>query len=72
MSKTEIMDSVDRMNRVASELIHAIHKRDALAADVTAVNAQIAELEARLSTVEKGIGSLMETYRANVACSRSA
>src|SRR5258708_35980777 len=47
-------DSVDNLSR---NLDHARVKRDALASDVTALTAQIAEIEARLSEEKKRRGS---------------
>jgi hypothetical protein len=61
--KGELVDRFKHMTVLRVDLAHAIDKRDALASDVTALNAQIAELEARLSGVEKGIGLLKETTR---------
>src|SRR5260221_8040486 len=46
-------DSVDNLSR---NLDHARVKRDALASDVTALTAQIAEIEARLSEEKKRRG----------------
>ena len=61
--KGELVDRFKHMTALRVDLAHAIDKRDALASDATALNAQIAELEARLSGVEKGIGLLKETIR---------
>jgi hypothetical protein len=61
--KGESVDRFKRMTALRVDLAHAIDKRDALASDVTALSAQIAELEARLSGVEKGIGLLKDTTR---------
>jgi hypothetical protein len=59
--KGELVDRFKHMTALRADLAHAIDKRDALSSDVTALNAQITELEARLSGVEKGIGLLKET-----------
>ena len=59
--KRELLDGLDRAATLKMELAHALDKRDTLAADVTTLTAQIAELEGRLSAVEKGITSLKET-----------
>jgi hypothetical protein len=61
--KGELVERFRHMTALRVDLAHAIDKRDALASDVTTLTAQIAELEARLSGVEKGIGLLKETTR---------
>jgi hypothetical protein len=61
--KGELVERFKHMTALRVDLAHAIDKRDALASDVTTLTAQIAELEARLSDVEKGIGLLKETTR---------
>jgi len=61
--KGELVERFKHMTALRVDLVHAIDKRDALASDVTTLTAQIAELEARLSGVEKGIGLLKETTR---------
>jgi hypothetical protein len=61
--KGELVERFKHMTALRVDLAHAIDKRDALASNVTTLTAQIAELEARLSGVEKGIGSLKETIR---------
>ena len=59
-AKRELLDNLDRMTALRVDLCHAIDRRDAIAADVTSLNAQIAELEARLSAVEKGMALLTQ------------
>jgi hypothetical protein len=66
--KGELVHSLKHMTALQVDLADAIDKRDALASDVTTLTAQIAELEARLSGVEKGIGLLNR----RVASPRSA
>jgi hypothetical protein len=61
--KGELVDRFKHMTALRVDLAHAIDERDALASNVTALGAQIAELEARLSGVEKGIRLLKETTR---------
>lgn len=61
--KGELVERFRHMTALRVDLAHAIDKRDGLASDVTTLTAQIAELEARLSGVEKGIGLLKETTR---------
>jgi chromosome segregation ATPase len=58
--KRELLDGLNRAAALQMELAHALDKRDTLIADVTTLTAQIAELEGRLSAVEKGIASLKE------------
>jgi hypothetical protein len=56
--KRELLDGLNRAAALQMELAHALDKRDS--ADITTLTAQIAELEGRLSAVEKGIASLKE------------
>ena len=56
--KGELVHGFKHMTALQVDLADAIDKRDALASDVTTLTAQIAELEVRLSGVEKGIGLL--------------
>jgi outer membrane murein-binding lipoprotein Lpp len=58
--KRELLDGLNRAAALQMELAHALDKRDTLAAGVTTLSAQIAELEGRLAAVEKGIASLKE------------
>jgi hypothetical protein len=61
--KGELVERFKHMTALRVDLARAIDKRDALASDVTTLTIQIAELETRLSGVEKGIGLLKETTR---------
>ena len=61
--KGELVHSFKHMTALRVDLADAIDKRDALASDVTTLTAQIAELEARLSGVEKGIVLAKEAIR---------
>jgi hypothetical protein len=61
--KGELVERFKHMTALRVDLARAIDKRDALASDVTTLTTQIAELETRLSGVEKGIGLLKETTR---------
>jgi prefoldin subunit 5 len=56
--KSELLDGLNHATALQVDLAHALDKRDILAADVSTITAQIAELEARLSAVQKGIALL--------------
>jgi outer membrane murein-binding lipoprotein Lpp len=58
--KGELLDGLNRAAALQMELAYALDKRDTLAAGVTTLTAQIDELEARLSAVEKDVASLKE------------
>jgi chromosome segregation ATPase len=58
--KRELLDGLNRAAALQMELARTLDKRDTFTADITTLTAQIAELEGRLSAVEKAIASLKE------------